>query len=128
MAAPKNQIRMVDIAKAAGCSTMTVSLALRGSHEVSEQTRERITKLAKKMRYRPNPYVSALIAQRKHGSQHREVEDERGLPTRSGGGRLAAADFEGHGSSAVAAGQPRPRPRGVTVCQGACGGGVGRRR
>lgn len=70
MAAPKNQIRMVDIAKAAGCSTMTVSLALRGSHEVSEQTRERITKLAKKMRYRPNPYVSALIAQRKHGSQN----------------------------------------------------------
>lgn len=70
MTEPKKPIRMVDVAKAAGCSTMTVSLALRGSHEISEKTRERINALAHKMGYRPNPYVSALIAQRKHGCKN----------------------------------------------------------
>jgi DNA-binding LacI/PurR family transcriptional regulator len=52
-----------EIAAAAGVSAMTVSLALRGSREVSAATRKRIQELAESMGYRPNPMVSALMQQ-----------------------------------------------------------------
>lgn len=55
---------MQDIARAAGCSRMTVSLALRNSTHISESTRLRIQKLAREMGYSPNPLVSTLMAQR----------------------------------------------------------------
>jgi len=58
---------MADIAKAAGVHQTTVSLALRGHPRIPFATRERIQKLAEKMGYRPNPMVSALIAQRRLG-------------------------------------------------------------
>ncbi len=55
---------MQEIATVASVSRMTVSLALRDSSRVSTKVRKRIRALAKKMGYRPNPLVSALMAQR----------------------------------------------------------------
>jgi LacI family transcriptional regulator len=52
-----------EIAGVAGVSAMTVSLALRGSREVSVATRKRIQELAESLGYRPNPMVSALMQQ-----------------------------------------------------------------
>lgn len=62
-------VRMQDIASAAGCSTMTVSMALRNSPRISSETRMRIANLAEKMGYRPNPLVSALIVRRSKPKQ-----------------------------------------------------------
>lgn len=50
-----------DIAKAAGVSRMTVSLALRNHPSTAQATRERIQKLAVEMGYRPNPLISTLM-------------------------------------------------------------------
>ncbi|MDR2674559.1 MAG: LacI family transcriptional regulator, partial [Opitutaceae bacterium] len=50
-----------DIAKAAGVSRMTVSLALRNHPAAARATRERIQKLAGEMGYRPSPLISALM-------------------------------------------------------------------
>lgn len=58
---------MQTIAEAAGCSRMTVSLALRNSSEVTPATRARIRQIAEAMGYRPNPLVSTLMAQRAAG-------------------------------------------------------------
>jgi len=57
------QPTMADIAKAAGVSKNTVSLALRGSPRVSEATRRRIEENATAMGYRLNPTVAHLMAQ-----------------------------------------------------------------
>lgn len=61
------------IAERAGVSVMTVSLALRNHSRVSIETRERIRMLAKKMGYRPNPLVSALMARRGAGRAMRDA-------------------------------------------------------
>jgi DNA-binding LacI/PurR family transcriptional regulator len=53
-----------DIAALAGCSAMTVSLALRGSPRVGEARRREIVRLAERHGYRPNPLVSAWVAER----------------------------------------------------------------
>jgi LacI family transcriptional regulator len=50
-----------DIAKAAGVSRMTVSLALRNHPAAAQATRERIQKLAREMGYRPSPLISTLM-------------------------------------------------------------------
>ncbi len=55
---------MQHIADAVGVSRMTVSLAMRNSADVSVALGERIRAVAKEMGYRPNPLVSALMAQR----------------------------------------------------------------
>jgi DNA-binding LacI/PurR family transcriptional regulator len=62
------EVRMQDLARLAGCSVATVSLALRGSAEVSEDTRRRIAALARKHGYRANPLVSALMTARRRRS------------------------------------------------------------
>lgn len=54
---------MSDIAKAAGVSKNTVSLALRGSPRVSDETRRRVEKATKAMGYRLNPTVAHLMAE-----------------------------------------------------------------
>ena len=54
---------MQDVAKAAGVSKNTVSLALRNSPEIPPKTRGRIAQLAKIMGYRKNPTVAHLMAQ-----------------------------------------------------------------
>ncbi len=62
-------VTMADIARAVGCSTMTVSLALRGSARVSEVRRKEIRTVATDLGYRPNPLVSALVSSRRKGKR-----------------------------------------------------------
>ncbi|WFB34973.1 LacI family DNA-binding transcriptional regulator [Kiritimatiellota bacterium B12222] len=64
---PKPSPRMADIAQAAGVHQSTVSRALRGDPALPKTTRQRVRALAEEMGYRPNPLVSALIAERKRG-------------------------------------------------------------
>ncbi len=61
------QPTMQQIADAVGCSRMAVSLALRNSPKISAATIARIRKVADEMGYRPNPMVSALMTQLRHG-------------------------------------------------------------
>ncbi|MDA3875052.1 MAG: LacI family DNA-binding transcriptional regulator [Kiritimatiellae bacterium] len=58
---------MADVARAAGVHQTTVSRALRGDPALPAETRRRLTELAEEMGYRRNPFVSALIAERKRG-------------------------------------------------------------
>lgn len=51
-----------DIARKAGVSNGTVSLALRDDPRISEETRERIKRIAMEMGYKPNPSVSMLMS------------------------------------------------------------------
>lgn len=51
------------LAKQAGVSPATVSLALRNHPRISTAVRKRIQRLAKELNYKPNPVVSRLIAQ-----------------------------------------------------------------
>jgi len=54
---------MSEVARAAGVSKNTVSLALRDSARISAATRERIVSLAEQMGYRLNPTVACLMAE-----------------------------------------------------------------
>ncbi|MBO4316177.1 MAG: LacI family DNA-binding transcriptional regulator [Prevotella sp.] len=49
-----------DLARQLGVSIATVSRALRGSHEVSEEMRIKVKELAKQQNYRPNPFAQSL--------------------------------------------------------------------
>lgn len=57
-------VTLHDIAKRAGVSIATVSLALRGRGEVSKKQAKTIQDLAKEMGYRPNPMLAALASKR----------------------------------------------------------------
>jgi LacI family transcriptional regulator len=57
------QPTMAEVAKAVGVSKNTVSLALRGSPRISEETRKRIAEAAESLGYRLNPTVAHLMAQ-----------------------------------------------------------------
>jgi len=52
------------IAREAGVSVSTVSLALRNTGTLSREMTERVQKVAKKMGYRPNPVLAALASKR----------------------------------------------------------------
>ena len=62
--AAKRNITLRDIAERAGVHLSTVSLALKNSPHLPIETRTRLQALSKKLGYRPNPLVSALMAQR----------------------------------------------------------------
>lgn len=49
-----------DLAARLGVSIATVSRALRNSHEVSEEMKQKVKQLAKEMNYRPNPFAQNL--------------------------------------------------------------------
>ena len=53
-----------DIAKALGLSTSTVSRALRGSYEISQDTKKLVLEYAEKINYRPNPIALSLKERR----------------------------------------------------------------
>jgi len=52
---------MRSLAKEAGVTSMTVSLALRNNSKISLATRKRIQRLAQKRGYRPDPHVARLM-------------------------------------------------------------------
>ena len=52
-------MKLEDVARRAGVSKATVSLALNGSDRINAQTRARIERLAMEMGYRPNPYAES---------------------------------------------------------------------
>ncbi len=56
-------VTLADVAEAAGVARSTVSKALRGYRSIPESTRARILETAERLGYRPNPMVSALMAQ-----------------------------------------------------------------
>ena len=63
--APKDSpVRMKDIARDMGLSTVTISKALRGHPDIAEQTRKRILKRMKELHYEPNFAARALITGR----------------------------------------------------------------
>jgi LacI family transcriptional regulator len=53
-----------DIAKALNLSTSTVSRALRGSYEISGETKRQVLEYAEKINYRPNPIALSLKERR----------------------------------------------------------------
>jgi LacI family transcriptional regulator len=57
-------ITIKDIAKALGLSTSTVSRALRGSHEISADTKKMVIEYAEQYNYRPNPIALSLKERR----------------------------------------------------------------
>jgi len=61
MKGSKARARLKDIAEATGFSANTVSLALRGSERLPEETRERILKTAEELNYRPNKIARSLV-------------------------------------------------------------------
>lgn len=67
---PKNpsmtpRVTQRDIARKAGVSHVSVSLALRGDPAIPEQTRTRIEKIAAELGYAPDPMLTALSSYRK---------------------------------------------------------------
>ncbi|HTE24569.1 LacI family DNA-binding transcriptional regulator [Flavitalea sp.] len=57
-------ITIKDIAKALGLATSTVSRALKGSHEISAETRKLVMDYAGKINYKPNPIALSLKEKR----------------------------------------------------------------
>lgn len=57
-------ITIKDIAKALDMSTSTISRALRGSHEISDQTKKLVQEYARGVNYRPNPIALSLKERR----------------------------------------------------------------
>src|ERR1700743_782671 len=53
-------ITIKDIAKALGLSVSTVSKALRGSHEIGEDTKNNVLAYAREHNYKPNPIAQSL--------------------------------------------------------------------
>lgn len=61
----KSRVTQIDVARAAGVHSTTVSQALRNSPSISAATRQRIRALAEKMGYSPDPALRALVAYRR---------------------------------------------------------------
>jgi LacI family transcriptional regulator len=59
---PKRVVTLTDVAARAGCSTATVSFALRHHPKIPVETRARVEAVAAKLGYRPNPRVASLMA------------------------------------------------------------------
>jgi LacI family transcriptional regulator len=57
-------VTIKDIAKALNLSTSTVSRALRGSYEISSETKKQVLEYAEKINYRPNPIALSLKERR----------------------------------------------------------------
>ena len=53
-------IKIKDLAKELNLSVATISKALKDSHEISPETKQRVFDLAKKLHYTPNAYASSL--------------------------------------------------------------------
>ncbi len=70
------RVTLQDVARAAGLSPATVSLAIRGTGAVGEDTRNRVRVLAERLGYRPDPLAASFAARR----FRRGNAPESGLP------------------------------------------------
>lgn len=70
----RSGVTIRELAKLAGCTHTTVSMALKNHPRVSEQTRNRIRRLAEKHGYSRDPLLSSLMNQLRAGRRQREVE------------------------------------------------------
>ncbi len=61
-----HQVTIKDIAKILGISASTVSRALKDHPDISEETKEKIKKLAKKLNYKPNAIALSLQSSKSH--------------------------------------------------------------
>jgi LacI family transcriptional regulator len=59
-----DSVTIKDIARALNLSTSTVSRALRGSYEISTETKKQVLEYAEKINYRPNPIALSLKERR----------------------------------------------------------------
>lgn len=59
-------VSLKDLAEELGVSIATVSRALRNSHEVGEDMKQRVKDLAKQLNYRPNPFAQSLRREAPH--------------------------------------------------------------
>ena len=66
-----NPVSMSDVARVAGVSKNTVSLALRSDCQIPQKTRLRIERIARRMGYRRNPVVGELMARLHAGGSRR---------------------------------------------------------
>ena len=126
------RVSLGDVAREAGVSRMTVSLALRENGRLQATTAERVRAAAKRLGYMPNPRLSQVMAETartRHGGQsgtlaflttepinHPHLPDEeRSSPRRHRAGehvRLPDGAFLDHGPEPV--GQPvQPHPLGA---------------
>ncbi len=64
---------MSDIAREAGLSQATVSMALRNHPSIPAVTRKRVQEIAERLGYRPNALVSALMSQLQTGRDERQI-------------------------------------------------------
>jgi len=62
MASPPSHVTLTQVAAAAGVSVAAASYALRNDRSVSRATAAHVQAVAKRLGYRPNPRVSALMA------------------------------------------------------------------
>ncbi|MFA6962234.1 MAG: LacI family DNA-binding transcriptional regulator [Opitutaceae bacterium] len=60
-----------DIAKVAGVTAATVSMALRNDPRITPSTQEKVRQAAKSLHYKPDPILSALVARRDLNRKHR---------------------------------------------------------
>jgi DNA-binding LacI/PurR family transcriptional regulator len=87
------KITMNDVARAAGVSRATVSLALRLRPGIPSATRERVRAVAARLGYVSNPLVAALMATRRRGRSRFQATLAflTGHPTRDGWRRFTPA-------------------------------------
>ncbi len=81
-----------DVALVAGCSTSTVSRALRGDPCISTATRQRVTAAAANLGYRPDPLLGALASYRDRRRSHARTDTVVYVSTWPAGRRGAAGD------------------------------------
>lgn len=81
---PIKTVRMAEIAQLLGVTPSTVSRALRDDPRIGAETRRRVKEAADQQGYRPNPLVSALMANRRRRGGAGEV-DVIALVTNYGG-------------------------------------------
>ncbi len=64
-------VTMKEVAEEAGVTAATVSLVLSKNPKISAVTREKVLKVARRLGYRRNPYVSALMTTRRERHKNR---------------------------------------------------------
>src|SRR5437899_1230581 len=62
--AARTRPRLIDVAHAAGVSTMTVMRVLREPHKVADRTRERVLEVVRRTGYTPNLVARGLVSNR----------------------------------------------------------------